>query len=93
MTQADGNVSFATYTTEQGRLIGYGITARHEVGAPDVVIGEHYLGICYSPMDDAGKRRDRTLEVLYYDQSVRLIAFGPASCTRDYLLVLRHRSE
>lgn len=93
-TKRDRNVTFGVHATANSRLIGYTLVARPASGArPDVVYGHHYLGCFYSRLRDLQTRGDRAVEVLYYDQHVRLLCFGSKMAARDYLLVLRNRSS
>jgi hypothetical protein len=93
-TQRDRNVTFGVHATANNRLIGYTLATRPASGdRPDVVYGHHYLGCFYSRLRDLQTRSDRTIEVLYHDQHVRLLSFGSKMAARDYLLVLRNRSS
>lgn len=93
-TERDRNVTFGLHGTSNNRTIGYTLVARPaSESRPDVVVGDHYLGIFYSRLPDLQKREARGMQVLYHDQNVRLLGFGDKLAARDYLLVLRNRSE
>lgn len=93
-TVRDRNVTFTVHGTENNRVIGYSLVARPASGArPDFSLGAHYVGCFYSRLVDLAKRQGRTIEILYHDQNVRLLAFGTKPASRDYLLVLRNRSD
>lgn len=90
----DRNVTFGAHATSNGRLIGYTMKARPASNSrPDVVVGEHYVGLFYSRLPELVQRESRGMQVVYHDQSVRLLSFGDRASARDYLWVLRNRSD
>lgn len=93
-TKRDRNMTFGVHATANSRVIGYTLTARPASNErPDIAFGEHYLGCFYSRLRDLQARAGRAVNVLYYDQNVRLLGFGAKMSARDYLLVLRNRSN
>lgn len=93
-TERDRNVTFGLHGTSNKRTIGYTLVARPaSESRPDLVVGDHYLGVFYSRLSDLQQREARGMQVLYHDQNVRLLVFGDKLAARDYLLVLRNRSD
>jgi len=93
-TKRDRNVTFNVHATSSSRTIGYTMVVRPvSSDRPDVALGAHYIGCFYSRLPDLANRENRTIDIIYHDQHVRLIAFGVKVSTRDYLLVLRNRSD
>lgn len=93
-TERDRNVTFGVHATSNKRVIGYTLVARPASNSrPDVVVGDHYLGVFYSRLADLRNREVRGMQVVYHDQHVRLLGFGAKPSARDYLLVLRNRSD
>lgn len=93
-TKRDRNITFNVHATAGNRLIGYTMVVRPASNdRPDIALGAHYLGCFYSRLHDLAKRETRTIDIIYHDQHVRLLAFGTKLSARDYLLVLRNRSD
>lgn len=69
------------------RVIRYVIKHRKSKGLPRVVEGSFYTSLHYGALKRAGAERKK-LEVLYYDNTIRLLAFGE-NRERDYLFVVR----
>jgi hypothetical protein len=93
-TKRDRNLTFMVHATSNRRVIGYTVVVRPASNErPDIAVGMHYLGCFYSRLHDLARRQDRTIDILYHDQHIRLLAFGTKPSARDYLLVLRNRSD
>jgi len=81
----DRNIHLEVFGTGKNKVVGYVLRVD---GTPLSLLSSYSLGLFYSDHTDTAPRRIES--VLYHDQNVRLLGFGPEA-TRDYLWVLRKR--